>query len=1007
MAHLEFPDSDRAQHELTDSLIVGRSDVHAQLVIEDKRLSRKHCSFTHDDRGWSVEDLGSANGVKVNGTKITEPALLKDGDSLSLGGIQIRFLDTPEAESPEETALELESEFDLEVSDDDVDVAPAAEAPEILATLKMTRGSLNRVRHPIASLPFLVGRREGCELVLSDDKQASGKHARFERRDDDTIAIVDLNSTNGIKVNGTSTREAILKEGDRITIGSQSFAFYYGEGHDDDELDLDDQHEELSLEDSHVDEAPVGPAIEKQSDAELEEQNRAELQALQHTRVGEDGKSSARMVFRVVEVLVGLGALALVAFLVMQVMQDAAQESLAPGESGEALVQAKPLGPATLISDDTRSFEGEATGSLPPGWALKPGWASDLDSVGVFPDAGVGGKQVLQISRLGLSTDRTVVQRRALIDLQRQSALTFSAHVRAEGAAAAAFLELAWFDSAAASAPFRVDSRAFTVPGADWGKISGVFRVPSGARALRLGVGVAGGTRGSEAMIRFDELALESVDAPAFPSLTASSVSLQRSAGVGLSIARVATEAEALDGQQSLDLMKRGRFSFASEGGARIFHDEWLVSEASGTENSLEWQVFDPDAMAPRKVTLSVEGDRLTLATEQRVATTFSRLRFDALATPELMPAEIAVKAGDGFNRWTSSLEPYNAARESVFTECEGRYLLTCEGSVGVQDRVLTLESGASSMAFSLSYKDTSGTIRELKDRALGRNGEAIAERLAAALEIATRYVTSSATLSFAAERVESLVNEYRIRQFELASQIEEGGSSYASADLFVRATDDLLALRNELSSAMETLQKGRRPLRMIRQASSSTIPQRTLRHLALIDDAIGDLNAIDQRFEALAKRGEAQAFRLRVRRQYYDAESAFQSARDHYASGEFVQARLKFLSVIKRFARSPQSSQARWHLLLLAEDAIASAEHWQSEGLSQIASEKRALSTELIDRVEASLIGTNMGALDLFFSRLKDVDWYSVAELDEWKALENSVLSRIESLRTQLKGGK
>jgi hypothetical protein len=64
--------------------IVGRSlDCH--LTIEDPLVSREHARITIDDDGARVEDLGSRNGVRVNGLVIRRPCTLQDGDRVRIG----------------------------------------------------------------------------------------------------------------------------------------------------------------------------------------------------------------------------------------------------------------------------------------------------------------------------------------------------------------------------------------------------------------------------------------------------------------------------------------------------------------------------------------------------------------------------------------------------------------------------------------------------------------------------------------------------------------------------------------------------------------------------------------------------------------------------------------------------------------------------------------------------------------------------------------------------------
>src|SRR5262249_13730505 len=62
------------------------------------------------------------------------------------------------------------------------------------------------------------GRTEGNDLVLNHPS-VSRKHARFESRDG-AWWIVDLKSTNGVKINGNLVAEGHVNAGDKILVGS-------------------------------------------------------------------------------------------------------------------------------------------------------------------------------------------------------------------------------------------------------------------------------------------------------------------------------------------------------------------------------------------------------------------------------------------------------------------------------------------------------------------------------------------------------------------------------------------------------------------------------------------------------------------------------------------------------------------------------------------------------------------------------------------------------------------
>ena len=70
--------------------VVGRSR-DADVVIDDPNVSRRHAEVRPSGGSWIVRDLGSTNGVKVNGRRIQGPQSLKRGDVIELGTARVTF----------------------------------------------------------------------------------------------------------------------------------------------------------------------------------------------------------------------------------------------------------------------------------------------------------------------------------------------------------------------------------------------------------------------------------------------------------------------------------------------------------------------------------------------------------------------------------------------------------------------------------------------------------------------------------------------------------------------------------------------------------------------------------------------------------------------------------------------------------------------------------------------------------------------------------------------------
>jgi pSer/pThr/pTyr-binding forkhead associated (FHA) protein len=69
-----------------------------------------------------------------------------------------------------------------------------------------------------------LGRSKECDCVI-DDPNVSRKHAELRRSNVGDWQIVDLGSTNGVKVNGRRVANARLSPGDEITLGTKVFSF--------------------------------------------------------------------------------------------------------------------------------------------------------------------------------------------------------------------------------------------------------------------------------------------------------------------------------------------------------------------------------------------------------------------------------------------------------------------------------------------------------------------------------------------------------------------------------------------------------------------------------------------------------------------------------------------------------------------------------------------------------------------------------------------------------------
>lgn len=80
-----------AIHVITvPKVTIGRGEDN-EILLPDLKASRKHAEFIFDGAQWGLKDLGSANGLLVNG-QLTRQALLRSGDHVQIGESVVEFL---------------------------------------------------------------------------------------------------------------------------------------------------------------------------------------------------------------------------------------------------------------------------------------------------------------------------------------------------------------------------------------------------------------------------------------------------------------------------------------------------------------------------------------------------------------------------------------------------------------------------------------------------------------------------------------------------------------------------------------------------------------------------------------------------------------------------------------------------------------------------------------------------------------------------------------------------
>jgi len=218
---LEGPD--RATQEFTLSkatVTIGRAPTN-DIVLRDPAISRSHARLEHTSAGWELIDLGSFNGVRVNGV-VSRRAPLGIGDEVTIGQSVFRLASGAGDHSPELTRMDTERDVDATMAGMRLPVhLQETRVPRIaVSTLSDTR------EVPMPGDTLTIGRHPDSDIVL-DSHLVSRHHAVIERRGTG-VHVRDLKSSNGCWVRGERITSVVLADGESVQIGPATLVFKRG-----------------------------------------------------------------------------------------------------------------------------------------------------------------------------------------------------------------------------------------------------------------------------------------------------------------------------------------------------------------------------------------------------------------------------------------------------------------------------------------------------------------------------------------------------------------------------------------------------------------------------------------------------------------------------------------------------------------------------------------------------------------------------------------------------------
>lgn len=202
-------------------VVIGRGP-GADVRLPDCSVSETHATIEQQGSHYALRDEGSTNGTSVNDVPLvtSRPRLLSDGDVIDIAGFLLSFFEGPlhrGATSPERTAS-LARRMLRELLGGDHE---ASAAPCLRIIQGAEQGTVLNFGEPPSRL--VIGRGDDADLVLTD-VDVSRAHLELVR-DLDGVTGRDLESKNGLEVNGKRMRERRLRHGDVIRVGSTSLVY--------------------------------------------------------------------------------------------------------------------------------------------------------------------------------------------------------------------------------------------------------------------------------------------------------------------------------------------------------------------------------------------------------------------------------------------------------------------------------------------------------------------------------------------------------------------------------------------------------------------------------------------------------------------------------------------------------------------------------------------------------------------------------------------------------------
>jgi pSer/pThr/pTyr-binding forkhead associated (FHA) protein len=222
---------------IRDEITIGRKEGNT-IRLTERNVSRRHAKLLKQNGAIFIEDLNSYNGIKVNGNRISGRVAIAEGDRIQIGdyvlGLKVEgAVEVVDAVRPAQTqklprAEELPtaeiSSQETQLAVQRADAATSTQVkPENVGRLVCISNNFPGQEWSLDKPIMVLGRTEDNDVVINH-RSISRHHARVTE-ENGRYTIVDMQSSNGVRVNGEEYGKVELRRGDLIDLGHVRLRF--------------------------------------------------------------------------------------------------------------------------------------------------------------------------------------------------------------------------------------------------------------------------------------------------------------------------------------------------------------------------------------------------------------------------------------------------------------------------------------------------------------------------------------------------------------------------------------------------------------------------------------------------------------------------------------------------------------------------------------------------------------------------------------------------------------